>query len=167
MNNILIALPVFEFNSEVDRLTNEVLNEISAIKNYNFEILLIDDSIEQNKSNYKISEVSYLSNSSNRGLGFSLKKIYSYFLNGNYQTLITMDSDGQHLPSKLPFLIKNIDKRYDIIICSRYHPNTDCFNVPFDRELLILFARSVIKKLAHLDLFDPVEFLTKIDIKIS
>jgi glycosyltransferase involved in cell wall biosynthesis len=54
----------------------------------------------------------------NRGKGAALKTGFAWALEKGYDGVITLDADGQHLPSQIP---KFLDARADLIIGGRAH----------------------------------------------
>ena len=58
--------------------------------------------------------------SSNRGYGAALISAFRFALERDYATLVTMDCDGQHEPSRIPVLLEAIHDA-DIVSGSRYY----------------------------------------------
>lgn len=58
----------------------------------------------------------------NRGKGAALKTGFSWALDANFDAVITLDADGQHLPAEIPkFLAEHAASRADLIIGGRSH----------------------------------------------
>ncbi|MBN2831351.1 MAG: glycosyltransferase family 2 protein [Candidatus Omnitrophica bacterium] len=80
---------------------------IRDIKNYHLDILVIDDGSSDNTFGItKDYQVNAMLNLNNQGKGASLIKGFKYALENNFDAVITMDADGQHLPEDLPLFIE-------------------------------------------------------------
>ena len=80
---------------------------IRDIKNYRLDILVIDDGSKDGTFNIaKDSQVKVMLNLNNQGKGACLVKGFKYALENNFDAVITMDGDGQHLAQDLPLFIK-------------------------------------------------------------
>ncbi len=61
-----------------------------------------------------------LQHPANLGKGAALQTGFQYILKKDYQVVITLDADGQHDPSEIPFLLKIFQNvQPDILIASR------------------------------------------------
>ena len=82
----------------------------------------------QSKNKEKIHLITF---SENKGKGAALLKGFQYALNQiPFDTLLTIDSDGQHLPSEIPKLTASVAKGADFVIGSRNFKHA-----PFIRRL--------------------------------
>jgi glycosyltransferase involved in cell wall biosynthesis len=86
---------------------------IKEIKKQNLDVVVIDDgSIDNTSGIAQESRAIVLRNEINEGKGESLKKGFEFALNNNFDAVLTMDGDGQHLPEEIPLflqLAKNSD----------------------------------------------------------
>ena len=55
-------------------------------------------------------ELRLLEHPINLGKGAALQTGFRYILQKDYQVVITLDADGQHDPSEIPFLLKIFQK---------------------------------------------------------
>jgi len=106
---------------------------IDETRKYITDILVVDDG-----SGGSISQVAEDSGAIvechiiNRGKGAALKTGFRYAIEHGYDTVITLDSDGQHDPRYIPDFLKSYDRyRADLIIGSRASYKTD---MPLDRR---------------------------------
>ena len=98
-----------------------ILKLIQDIKKYQLEILVIDDGSTDNTfSIAKDAGVQAMLNLNNQGKGASLVKGFKYALENNFDAVITMDADGQHLAEDLPSFIEEAkDPNSHIILGNR------------------------------------------------
>ncbi len=98
-----------------------ILNLIREIKKYQLEILVIDDGSIDNTFNIaKDAGVQAMLNLDNQGKGASLIKGFKYALENNFDAVITMDADGQHLAQDLPLFLKEAnDTNIHIVLGNR------------------------------------------------
>ena len=143
-----IVIPVY--NEE--KTIRKVLEELP--KNKSIEIILVDDhstdnSLDEIKKAKNLNRIKVIKHEKNQGYGSAL-------LTGiNHATgdiIVTMDSDGQHCPEDIFYLINPIfTKEADITIGSRYH-GTYNYRLPvstrlgeavIEKFILILFGQKV------------------------
>ena len=80
---------------------------VKEIKRQNLDVLVVDDGSGDNTAQIaKDSGAIVLRNEINQGKGASLIKGFNYALNQDYDAVITMDGDGQHLPEDIPYFIR-------------------------------------------------------------
>jgi len=80
---------------------------VRQIREQNLEVVVVDDGSQDNTSQIaKGNGATVLSNEINQGKGASLIKGFNYALNQNLDAVITMDGDGQHLATEIPFFIR-------------------------------------------------------------
>lgn len=84
-----------------------IANLVRKIKQQELEVVVIDDGSYDNT--FRIAEDSgavVLRNLNNEGKGASLIKGFSYALDKDFDAVITMDGDGQHLPEEIPYFVR-------------------------------------------------------------
>lgn len=113
-----VIIPFFNEEENIDKLLNEIINSINSYKN--FQILLINDAsfdktidhlqrIENNFPDF----VKVINNKINIGQSYSLIKGISL---SEYDTIITLDGDGQNNPADIPRLLKEyIEGKYFLV----------------------------------------------------
>jgi len=115
-----IVIPIYNEEFNINLLVDEIYNSLNNF-NSKFEIILVDDSSEDkslqiinelSKQNPKIIKV--VKNNKNLGQSLSLLKGIEY---SSYQTIITIDGDGQNNPKDIPFLLDKFfsDKRISLV----------------------------------------------------
>lgn len=111
---ICVVIPAYNESANILRLVQD-------IKKYQLEILVIDDGSTDNTfSIAKDAGVQAMLNLNNQGKGASLLKGFKYALENNFDAVITMDADGQHLAQDLPSFIEEAkDPGIHIILGNR------------------------------------------------
>lgn len=93
---ICILIPAYNEEKAIGGL-------VKAVKKYGCDVLVLNDgSTDMTAQIAKNSGAIVLNFKNNRGKGKVLKDGFEYTVNNNYDAVITMDADGQHLPSDLP-----------------------------------------------------------------
>lgn len=86
-------------------------------------VIVIDDGSSDRTSDVaRDAGATVLRHESNRGKGAALKTGFAWALEQGYDGVITLDADGQHLPSEIPkFLAERVTGGADLIIGGRAH----------------------------------------------
>src|SRR3990172_5210579 len=117
--------------------------------------------------------VHLLEHSSNLGKGAALRTGFRYILEKGYDAIITLDADGQHDPSEIPFLLNVFEKvRPDILIGSRAQ---EFDRMTFLRRFWNRLGARAIARYCHTDITDSqsgfrlirAEALTKVEVFTS
>ena len=107
--NFSIVIPVLNEADNILKLINEIHNVFNDQNE--FQILIIDDcSIDdtfKKLSNLNYHNIKVIKNEINMGQSYS---IYRGVENAKYNTIITMDGDGQNNPKDLPLLLNHYYK---------------------------------------------------------
>lgn len=125
---------------------------IYGSKKYLNHIIVVDDG-STDRTAMIASQVGaiLLHHKKNLGKGAALKTGFRYFLKENYDAIITLDADGQHLPGEIPLLINKLKEGYDVIIGKRDFRSK---NVPFTRKAGNLIDSYILSKLTGEDIYD-------------
>jgi len=102
VNLISIVIPVY---NEEDCIKN-LIEEIYKVVKLNFELILVDDGSNDNTNQIleqlkNIYHFTIISNKFNKGQSFSIKKGIE---NSIYETIVTLDADGQNNPKDILLL---------------------------------------------------------------
>ena len=105
MLNISIVIPVFNEKDNIKNLLMEIFN--AGIKQ-KFEIILVNDGSTDEYKCYKLIKENYdniilINNSSNFGQSYS---IHSGINKAKYNSIVTLDADGQNDPKDINTLIE-------------------------------------------------------------
>ena len=111
MNNFSIVIPLFNEEKNIKNLVEEILLIFANIKKINYEILLVNDSSSDETSSVilelkkvKKNIIKIINNNKNFGQSFSIALGIKESL---YNTIITLDGDGQNNPSDIPKLLNH------------------------------------------------------------
>jgi len=86
---------------------NTIADLIKRIRQLSLEVVVVDDGSQDDTSLLaKGNGAIVLRNEKNEGKGSSLRKGFRFALENNFDALITMDGDGQHLPEDIPFFLR-------------------------------------------------------------
>ena len=114
-NRLLTAIPVYNEAKHV----REVLDRT---RRYSADLLVINDGSTDGTGQLLDSEpgIHRIDHTANRGYGAALISAFRFALDRGYDTLVTMDCDGQHEPSRIPVLLEAIHD-CEIVSGSRYY----------------------------------------------
>lgn len=95
-----VVIPTYNEAKAVGGLVREVCSQ-------NLGVIVIDDGSEDDTSRVAgESGAQVLRNQNNEGKGASLIKGFNYVLAEDFDVVITMDGDGQHEPSDIPYFMR-------------------------------------------------------------
>lgn len=98
--NPCVIIPTYNEAKEIGGLVEE-------IRQQGLDVVVIDDGSSDNTAEIARNHGAIvLRNEVNKGKGASLNSGFDYVLNHDYDAVITMDGDGQHLPQDIPFFLR-------------------------------------------------------------
>jgi dolichol-phosphate mannosyltransferase len=108
MKSISVVMPVYNEELNIQLLVEEINSNLNKIIK-NFEILIIDDAstdrskivIKELAKNYDY-KIKLIENKTNRGQSYS---IYKAIKNASFDTIVTIDGDGQNNPADIPKIL--------------------------------------------------------------
>lgn len=108
-------------------------NVVNEIKKYCKDILIVDDGSTDGSYNVikNIDGAAVIRHDTNKGKGAALKTGFKYAIKQGYDSVLTIDADGQHKAFDIPNFLKK-SENYSIIIGSRMH---NVRNMPLRRIL--------------------------------
>ena len=111
---ICIIIPAYNAEKTIGAVLEEVLR-------LGFPLLVVDDgSSDTTADSLDMPGVVHVRHSFNRGKGAALRTGFAWALANGFSGVITLDSDGQHDSSAIPFLASQaIARGSDILIASR------------------------------------------------
>ena len=130
-------VPVYNESTRISK-TVKILSSYLKKHFVSYEMIFINDSSKDNSlkllSVYKSKNISIISNISNMGKGFSVKR---GMLKAKYPLILFSDFDLATPISELPKLISQIEKGFDVAIASRSLKNSNVkLEQPFYRVVL-------------------------------
>jgi glycosyltransferase involved in cell wall biosynthesis len=115
-------------------------------------VLVIDDGSTDKTAEKAIQAgAMMLQHKTNLGKGAALKTGFDYILRRNYDIIVTLDADGQHLPEEIPLLVNKLKEGYDAVIAKRDFRTK---KVPFTRKAGNLIDSYILSKLLSEDVYD-------------
>ncbi len=135
-----IIIPAFNESGAISRL----VRKISDLK---FNFIVVDDgSTDDTADIAEKSGALVLRSKINQGKGAALIRGFEYCLNNNFDSAITMDGDGQHLPEDIADFIRLADreKNLGMIIGNRMANRR---NMPFIRVMTNKFMSWLLSRL--------------------
>jgi dolichol-phosphate mannosyltransferase len=135
----LAAIPVFNEVASVHAVLDEVVK-------YAPDVLAVDDGSTDGTSQLldDRSDITVVHHAQNRGYGAALQTAFRYAIDEGYDTLVTLDCDGQHQPKRIPRFVAAC-KNADIVSGSRYLKTYSGDSQPPAERLFI--NRTVTKRL--------------------
>jgi dolichol-phosphate mannosyltransferase len=114
VQRFLTALPVYNEARHVEAVLAEV-------RRYSPEIVVVDDGSTDGTSELLAAQqiARVVRHEQNRGYGAALRTAFEYALDQGYDTIVTIDCDGQHEPQRIPQFVAAMDD-VDIVSGSRY-----------------------------------------------
>jgi dolichol-phosphate mannosyltransferase len=119
MNNFSIVIPIFNEGDNIVKLVHEIFKSLNSNID-NFEINLVDDaSTDKTLTSIKIlkdiysKKIKIISNEKNIGQSFS---IIEGIKQSSYNTIVTLDGDGQNNPKDIPILLNYYFLNKDIYL---------------------------------------------------
>ena len=105
MPDFSIVIPVYNESTNIEKLVPEIFNSLTKYQKY--ELILINDGSNDNtlevikkiKKNYSLL---LINNETNKGQSFS---IWAGIKKSHYNTIVTLDGDGQNNPNDIPKLL--------------------------------------------------------------
>lgn len=137
--SILVVIPTYKECENLRELVPTLLNQVKGI-----HILVVDD-FSQDGTEELIDElqkafgqaVRLISRLDDPSYAKSLLEGIKFGIESGYSTLIQMDADGSHAPKDI---IKLMSAEGDVIIGSRYLPDSSVVNVPLSRQFFSIFG---------------------------
>lgn len=126
MRNAIIVLPTYNESENIKTLIPEIFKISENIKNWNVQILVVDDG-SPDKTDEVVLEMKkkyknlFLIRGKKEGLGKAYFRGFSYALEKmNPYVMFEMDADWSHDPKLIPEFLKSIENGADFAIGSRY-----------------------------------------------
>jgi glycosyltransferase involved in cell wall biosynthesis len=115
-DRFMIAIPAKDAEKTVGKV-------VAQCKQLLPDVVVVDDgSTDRTGEVARANGATVLVHEVNRKKGAALKTAFSHALQNSYTAVITLDADGQHLPTEIPKLIRaREDTQGDLIIGSRAH----------------------------------------------
>ena len=139
---IIIMLPAYNEANSIGGLLQAFLDAFEG-EEHEWRVILVDDGSDDGTADVAQGfgdriELNIVTHSRNRGLAEALKTglIRAVKTAEERDVIITMDSDGSHLPGLVFRMIRLIKEGHDVVIASRYRQGSRIRGVSLFRRLL-------------------------------
>jgi glycosyltransferase involved in cell wall biosynthesis len=141
MIKVCVLLPAYNEAKAIGVLINQV-------KAYGLDVLVIDDGSTDNTADIaRQAQAIVINHPKNQGKGQSLRTGFNFIQDNNYDAVMIMDSDGQHLPQEINrFITAAVESDAEIIIGNRMN---DPQGMPLPRKLTNKFTSTLVSFIAR------------------
>jgi len=130
-----------------------IFDVIEKTKRYVKDVYVIDDgSTDRTREISLLAGARVLSHPANKGKGAALKTGFSHVVDKDYDIIITLDADGQHLPEEIPFFIDRISQGFDVVVGKR---NFSHKSMPIQRKLTNKIYSQILSMRSRTRIYDP------------
>ena len=150
-SDVLIIIPAYNEENNIEDIVDFIQ------KNYNHDILVINDCSNDNTSaildklNCAHVDLPYRS-----GYGIALETGYIFSSQQNYKYVVQIDGDGQHEPQDIGKLIDEIENNdFDAVIGSRFLSEESSYTPSAGRKFGIIVMRFILSLVSHKKVTDP------------
>jgi glycosyltransferase involved in cell wall biosynthesis len=146
LDKVCVVIPAYNAQSTI----GSVLEKMQALK---IDTIVVDDgSLDETKQVASAHGVHLLEHPRNLGKGAALRTGFRYLLQKDYEVVITLDADGQHDPSEIPFLLRIFQGvKPDILVASRAG---EFGRMTFLRRFWNRLGAKAVARLCHSDITD-------------
>ncbi|MEW6408303.1 MAG: glycosyltransferase family 2 protein [Patescibacteria group bacterium] len=148
MTRGLIIVPACNEATSLEYFLPRLIGTARKIPDTTIEIVVVDDGSTDNTFDVvKKRKCRYIRHKHNKGLGVCLRTGYQLAVDENCDFLASMDADGQHDCNLLDLMIDRLQNGADLVTASRYHPESERFSPPIDRDLLNIAFTAIIRSI--------------------
>ena len=150
---VYVVLPAFNEEANLEKLVRRI-DKAMHYSSLEYRCLIVNDGstdrtkqvMEQLRESFPILEVHH---PVNRGLGATIKTGLTEALGmcKDDDILVTMDADDSHTPGLILRMFRMLNEGYDVVIASRFQPNSQVRGVPLERRLLSHCASVLLRTL--------------------
>lgn len=151
--SVWIVLPAFNEEKDLPLLL-EGVDQAMTEAGLDFRILIVDDG--STDSTAEVAErwaneipLQVQRHEVNQGLGATLRDGLEWAceLAGPADVIVTLDADNSHTPELILRMVRMIREGHDVVIASRYRPESRVRGVPWSRRILSRAAAIIFKAL--------------------
>ncbi len=139
---ICIVIPAYNEDKTIS-------NVIRKARKYGDVMVVNDASTDDTEDVARKAGALIISHKINRGLGGSLRTGFAEALKKGYDTVVTLDADGQHDPDEIPKFTDKINDGYDFVLGKR-----DLTEYPFVKKFGNFFLNKATNALSGTSLND-------------
>ena len=162
MPKVLIIIPAHNESACIGKVLDEIAHDIDFA-----DVVVIDDySTDNTAAIVREHGVNCIQNIFNLGYAWTIQTGIKYAVDNNYDFLIQMDADGQHIASEARRLYDYAtNHNVDIVIGSRYLKKTD-YKCPLFRRIGTEIFSNLIKLFCHQKITDPLSGFQCLDRRV-
>lgn len=151
-DKILFVIPAYNEAENIEKVLKEIKKDAPFA-----DVLVINDCSKDNtKEIVEKNGVKCITNVFNMRYAMAVQTGIKYALQKDYDYVISIDADGQHIPSEAIKLYEEAKKEnYDIVIGSRYLVDTG-YPCPLFRRIGTKMFEILIRIFAHEKIADPL-----------
>ena len=116
----MIAIVILTKNGEktISQLIDELYSVLKTLPSFNFKLFLCDDSTDKTPEIAKQKKLDIISGKGS--LGWSYYFALACLSKENFESIITLDGDGQTDLSEIPIFLEELNKGFDLVVGSRF-----------------------------------------------
>ena len=168
MKKILIIIPAYNEEKNIEKTYNSIINYNKKYKS-NYKVIVVNDgSTDKTKEILEKNNIPHINLINNLGIGGGVQTGYKYALENDYDIAIQFDGDGQHDVNYLDNIIKPIkEEKADMVIGSRFIDNsTSEFKSTKSRRIGISLISYFIKLLTNKKIYDTTSGFRAVNKKL-
>lgn len=146
MNKIYIVLPAYNEELSIGKLLRRINNHMQSA-DINFQVIIVNDgskdkTLEVIQSMQSEMPIEILNHEVNQGLGATIRDglYHASKIAKEDDIVITMDADDTHTPGLILRMTRMIREGFDVVIASRYQPNSRVVGLSAIRKLYSYIA---------------------------
>jgi glycosyltransferase involved in cell wall biosynthesis len=114
--NVFALIPALNAEHTIGDVVRDCRQHVDTV------VVIDDGSTDRTGDVARANGAIVLRHDVNRGKGASLKTGFAYAVENGYDGVVTLDADGQHLPSEIPKILRaHEETRADLVIGGRAH----------------------------------------------
>mgnify|MGYP001773964517 CR=1 FL=1 len=146
---IFVIIPVFNEGETLYRIISETKDILPEVK-----IAIVDDGSDPPVRLIKNPKLILIRHEENKGYGYALMSGINFAISEGAEIILTIDSDGQHFPKRIPEFLKKIEKN-DVVSGTRYHPlSLKLSEPPYDRKVINKVITEILNELTSYKITD-------------
>lgn len=142
MKKTLIAIPTFNEAENIGKLCERLLTEYPGV-----HVVVVDDGspdgtaeiVKHLQSQFE-GRLHLIRRGGKGGRGSAVLEGFRFGLKSDYELFFEMDADFSHNPEELPRFLKKIDEGYDMVLGSRYLPDSRIYEWGWKRTFFSKWA---------------------------
>ena len=142
-NKIAVLIPAYNEQSTIGKLVKSLQGKVNKV------IVVNDGSTDSTAREAQSNGAVVLHHRKRSGKGEALKTGFDYILENKYQTVITMDGDGQHLAVEVHKFVETFEKSPENIGLIIGFRRRNIKKMPLDRLLTNWFTSWVVSFFSH------------------